>query len=349
MGAGWSGFAVANGIAVTQEQRADREMVVAYDLATGAPRWSHADAARFESTVAGDGPRATPTIAGRRVYTLGSTGVLNALDLATGRRLWTRDIGRDNDARQPDWGRSGSPLAMDDFVVVSAGGANERSLVAYQRETGEPAWHAGNDFTSYSSPLVATLAGVRQIVSLNQASVTAHDPASGRILWEYPWPAPQPTVAQPLVLPGDRVLLSAGYGVGSKLLHVTREAEALRATLVWESLRMKAKFTNLVVHEGFVYGLDEGVLVCLDLSNGERRWKSGRYGHGQVILAGDLLLVQTEEGDVVLVEPRPDSHRELARLSVFSQKTWNPPALAGRFLLLRNDAEAACYELPPAR
>jgi outer membrane protein assembly factor BamB len=156
-------------------------------------------------------------------------------------------------------------------------------------------------------------------------------------------------VAQPLVLPGDRVLLSAGYGVGSKLLHVTREAEALRATLVWESLRMKAKFTNLVVHEGFVYGLDEGVLVCLDLSNGERRWKSGRYGHGQVILAGDLLLVQTEEGDVVLVEPRPDSHRELARLSVFSQKTWNPPALAGRFLLLRNDAEAACYELPPAR
>jgi outer membrane protein assembly factor BamB len=283
------------------------------------------------------------------VYTLGSTGVLNGLDLQTGRRLWTRDIARDNDAHQPDWGRSGSPLAIDDLVVVSAGGANGRSLVAYQRETGEPTWHAGSDLASYSSPLIATIAGVRQIVILNQGSVAAHDPASGRILWEYPWPSPQPTVAQPLVLSGDRVLLSAGYGVGSKLLHVTRDADALRPSLLWESPRLKAKFTNLVVHDGFVYGLDDGVLVCLDPSNGERRWKSGRYGHGQAILVGDLLLVQTEEGEVVLIEPRPDAHRELTRFTVFNQKTWNPPALAGRLLLVRNDAEAACYELPLAR
>jgi outer membrane protein assembly factor BamB len=346
VGAGWSGFAVARGIAVTQEQRGDQELVVAYDLATGRVRRSHTDTARYESTVAGDGPRATPTISRGRVYTLGSTGLLNSLDLETGRRIWKREIGTENEARQPDWGRSGSPLAIDDLIVVSAGGANGRSLVAYHRETGDPVWHEGSDFVSYSSPLEATLAGVRQILILNEASVTGHDPATGRILWQYPWPGQQPTVAQPLVLSGDRVLLSAGYGVGSKLLQITGGADGgLSARLVWETPQLKAKFTNLVVRDGVVYGLDDGILVALDAESGQRRWKSGRYGHGQVILAGDLLIVQTEEGEVVLVEPRPESHHEIARFTVFTQKTWNPPALAGHFLIVRNDLEAACYEL----
>jgi outer membrane protein assembly factor BamB len=347
IGQGWSGFAVSGGIAVTQEQRGAKEMVVAYKLADGAPLWSHSDNARFESTVAGDGPRATPTIAGGRVFTLGSTGILNCLDLATGQRRWRRDIVADNSAVQPAWGRSGSPLVVDDLVVVSVGAANGPGLVAYRRDSGEPAWRAGHDLASYSSPLVTTLAGIRQIVILNEASVSAHDPADGRLLWEYPWPPQQPTVAQPLVLPGDRLLLSAGYGVGSKLLHVAAGPDGtLHASPIWETTRMKAKFTNLVVHDGFVYGLDDGVLVCLDLADGERRWKGGRYGHGQVLLVGGVLLVQTEDGDVILVEPRPDALKELTRMSVFAQKTWNPPALAGRLLVMRTDAEAVCYELP---
>jgi outer membrane protein assembly factor BamB len=236
---------------------------------------------------------------------------------------------------------------LDDLVVVSVGGTNGPGLAAYRRDSGEPAWRAGHDLASYSSPLVTTLAGVRQIVSLNEASVSAHDPADGRLLWEYPWPAQQPTVAQPLVLPGDRLLLSAGYGVGSKLLQVAAGPDgALHASVIWESTRMKAKFTNLVVHDGFIYGLDDGVLVCLDPADGERRWKSGRYGHGQVLLIDGVLLVQTEDGEVVLVEPRPDALKELSKMTVFSGKTWNPPALAGRLLLVRTDTEAACYELP---
>jgi outer membrane protein assembly factor BamB len=346
VGAGWAGFAIADGIAVTQEQRGGKEMVVAYDLSDGGVQWAHGDDARYESTVAGTGPRATPSISQGRVFTLGSTGLLNSLDLRTGKRIWRHDIATENDAAQPDWGRSGSPLVIDDLVVVSAGGANGRSLVAYQRESGELAWHGGSDLASYSSPMLATLDNVRHIVILNQASVAGHDPATGRILWEYPWPAQQPTVAQPLVLSGDRLLLSAGYGVGSKLLQLSAAEGQLRPTLLWETPRLKAKFTNLVVHDGFVYGLDDGVLVCLDPADGERKWKSGRYGHGQVILAGELLLVQTEEGDIVLVEPRPDAHREIARFTAFNQKTWNPPALAGQYLLVRNDVEAALYELP---
>jgi outer membrane protein assembly factor BamB len=346
VGTGWSGFAVANGLAVTQEQRGDREMVIAYNLSDGLPRWSHGDIARFESTIAGDGPRATPTISRGRVFTLGSTGLLNCLDLETGKRIWRRDIGTDNDARQPEWGRSSSPLAVDDLVIVSAGGSNGRSLVAYHRESGEPVWRAGDDLPSYSSPVVATLAGLRQIVVLNQSVAAGHDLTTGRILWEHSWPRHQPSVAAPLILPGNRVLLSSGYGYGSRLLGISAGEAGLRESLLWGTPRLKAKFTNLVAHEGFVYGLDDGVLVCLDPADGERRWKSGRYGHGQAILAGKLLLVQTEDGDIVLVEPRPDEHRELTRFTAFSQKTWNPPALAGRLLLVRNDVEAACYELP---
>jgi outer membrane protein assembly factor BamB len=345
IGAGWSGFAVARGLAVTQEQRGSREMVVAYNLVDGTPKWAHGDEAHYESTIAGEGPRATPTISRGRVFTLGSTGLLNCLDLETGKAIWRRDIGADNDSAQPDWGRSSSPLVVDDLIVVSAGGSPGRSLVAYHRDSGEPAWRAGDDLASYSSPVLATLAGARQIVVLNQSSVAGHDPATGRVLWNHPWPRQAPSVAAPLILPDNRVLLSAGYGMGSHLLQIARDGDGVSQTLVWESTRLKAKFTNPVVHGGFVYGLDDGVLVCLDPSNGERRWKGGRYGHGQTILVGNRLIVTTEDGDIVLVEARPDVHRELARFTAFSQKAWNPPALAGRFLLVRTDTEAACYEL----
>jgi outer membrane protein assembly factor BamB len=156
-------------------------------------------------------------------------------------------------------------------------------------------------------------------------------------------------VAQPLPLPGDRLLLSAGYGVGSKVIAVAGDpASGLRSTLVWETPRLKSKFASMVWHGGFVYGLDDGVLTCLDPANGERRWKAGRYGHGQIILLGDLLFVQTEEGEAVLVDPTPEAHRELARATLLDGKTWNPPAFSGARLLVRNDREAALYEMPLA-
>jgi outer membrane protein assembly factor BamB len=347
IGAGWSGFAVAGGVAVTQEQQGEDELVVSYDLATGAERWRHANKARYDTVVAGEGPRATPTIAGGRVFTMGATGWLSALDLATGAPVWGRNVIEEHGGHNPQWGKSCSPLVVGPLVVVSAGGPAGHSLVAYDAETGRPAWQGGSDESGYSSPVMAELAGVRQILIFNSGTVAAHDPATGALLWEHAWPAEQPNVAQPLLLAGDRLLVSAGYGVGSKLFHVARADDGgLRATLVWETPRLKAKFTNLVVHDGYVYGLDDGVLVCLDPASGERRWRAGRYGHGQVILAGGLLLVQTEEGEVVLVRPSPEALIEVARFAALDGKTWNPPALAGARLVVRNDREAAAYDLP---
>jgi outer membrane protein assembly factor BamB len=350
IGAGWSGFAVAGSWAVTQEQHGEDELVVAYELRTGKVRWRHADRARYSTVIAGEGPRATPTVSGDQVFTLGATGLLNALDVRTGQRLWRRDVLKDNGAESPPWGKSGSPLVLDGRVIVSAGGPAGKSLVAYDRETGAPVWSGGDDGSGYSSPMLAELAGRRQVLIFNQRSVAAHDPESGSVLWEHAWPGEQPNVSQPLPLSADRVLVSAGYGVGSKVFAIAKADDgALNASLVWESPRLKAKFTNLVLHRGYVYGLDDGVLACLDPATGQQRWKAGRYGHGQVILVEDLLLVQTEEGEVVLVDPNPSSLVELTRFAALEGKTWNPPALAGPILLVRNDLEAAAYELPLAQ
>ena len=347
VGAGWSGFAVSHGLAVTQEQRGDREMVIAYSLADGKPKWSHGDDAHYESTIAGEGHRATPTISGRTRVHARIDGVAQ---LPRSRNAESRSGAAMSEPTTSRRSRSGVAAARRSLWTSSLlsppGGSAGHSLVAYNQETGASAWHAGDDVASYSSPILTTLAGVRQIVVLNQSSVTGHDPATGRVLWNHEWPRQQPSVAIPVILSEDRVLLSAGYGIGSRVLQISRQGEAVAATLVWESPRLKAKFTNPVLHDGFVYGLDDGVLVCLDPATGERRWRSGRYGHGQTLLVGNRLLVTTEDGDVVLVEASPDAHRELARFTAFSQKQWNPPALAGRYLLVRTDTEAACYELP---
>jgi outer membrane protein assembly factor BamB len=280
---------------------------------------------------------------------MGGTGILDALDVGMGRRLWSHQVIEEAQASLPDWGKNCSPLVVGRRVIVSAGGSNGRSLVAYDAETGEKAWSAGDGHSSYSSPVLATIAGQAQVVMFNQASITAHDIETGAILWEQPWPAEQPNVATPLLLPGDRLLVSAGYGIGSKLYEVSRrEDRTFVPKLLWESPRLKSKFANLVVQGGFIFGLDDGVLTCLDPATGERRWKKGNYGHGQIILAGGLLLVQTEEGEIVLAEANPDAHRELTRFRVMDGKTWNAPALAGSVLLVRNDQEAAAYELPLA-
>jgi outer membrane protein assembly factor BamB len=349
VGAGWGAFAVVGEYAVTQEQRGDQECVVCYRVADGATAWIHADTTRFDSSMGGSGPRATPTIAGGRVYALGATGLLNCLDGATGRPIWAVNILNDNRAENIIHGVSASPLVVDNCVLVCPTGRNGPSLVAYHRDTGTRVWQAGQDQASYGSPLLAELAGLRQVLLATSAGVTAHDVTAGQVLWSFPWTnGEEINCSQPIPHAGgtDQVFFSTGYGKGCALFRVERSAEgAWSVHPLWDSLQMKTKFTTPVLHKGFVYGLDDGILACVDVAAGKRAWKDGRYQHGQILLAGDLLLVQAENGQVVLVEPVPDGLRELGRLPALTGKTWNNPALAGRFLLVRNDHEAACYEL----
>jgi outer membrane protein assembly factor BamB len=365
VGQGWSGFAVVADYAVTQEQRGEQEMVVCYELKTGESRWAHGDAARFgsEGSFGGVGPRATPAIHNGRVFTLGATGILNCLELATGRLLWTRNIHRDTETQNVYWGTSGSPLIVDDLVVVSAGGKEGNSLVAYRQIDGERSWSGGSDAASYASPSLATLCGIRQILIVNQDWVTGHDAASGRVLWRFEWEGKsdrEGNSSQARVVGANRVFVSKGYTKGAALFEF--DAGKLRAAhdeetttepkLVWDKSTnrkavLKTKLSNVCFRGDYVYGLDESMLQCVELATGKEQWKRGRYGHGQLLLIDDLLLVQAEDGRVLLVEANPEQHVELGSFqAIEGEPCWNCPALAGRYFIVRNKDEAACYELP---
>lgn len=348
-GGGYAGFVVAGNLAVTLEQRRGEEVIVGYDTLTGRERWISSYPADFRETMGGPGPRATPTLHEGLVYSLGATGMLVCLDAATGITKWQVNI-LENNTNIP-WGMSGAPLVYDDVVVVNPGSQTEatagRALVALDRKTGKQVWAAGNHRASYASPMLATLAGRRQVVIFDAAGLGGHDAQTGEELWRYPWVTDHEiNVAQPLVLDGNRVLISSGYGHGSTLLRVTLTEGRWRVDQLWENRALRCKFTSPVFHNGFIYGLDEGVLVCLDPETGMRQWKDGRYGHGQILLTHDLLLIFAEDGRLVLVEANPEAHRELASLKVFNdRKNWNPLALADGRAYLRNHLEMACIEL----
>lgn len=351
IGAGWSAFAVVDGRAFTQEQRGEEEWVSCYELLTGRLLWSHKNQAHFSEWQGGDGPRATPTVLDGRVYAIGATGILDCLEAETGQRIWSRDVLKENQLENLTWGVSASPLVFDDKVVVTGAAAAGPTVLAYARATGEPLWKSGTDKASYSSPLLATLAGRKVVLSFNAGTLTAHDPADGAVLLDYRWSGDKwPKAAQPVVLSGDRVFVSAGYGMGCSLLQIAATPEGkLAATEIWKSVRLKTQFNSVAMRDGYFYGLDDGLLSCVEVATGQRKWKDGRFGSGQTLLVDDLILVQSEPGPVALVEAKPDGYRELGRLPALKSKTWNHPTLAGRYLLVRNDREVVCYELPVQR
>lgn len=373
IGEGWSSFAVVGDYAVTQEQRGDVELVSCYRVEDGEPIWAHGDRIRFDpanirDSVGGVGPRATPTIHDGKVITQGASGLVNCLDARTGKVLWSHDTVAELGVNLPHWGKSGSPLVVDDMVVVSVGAPQGRkaraefnsSLVAYDLETGELRWAAGDRQAQYSSPVPATLAGERQILIVNERFVSAHRASDGALLWEHPWANENDdttSVSQPIPLPGDRVFLSKGYGHGASLLEIVRnEAGELEARPVWMPPIlpvMKTKMNNVVIRDGYVYGLDDVLLECIELETGAAQWKKRRtpaFGYGQVLLIGDVILVLTESGELVAVEASPERYRELGSVQLFDpgEVTWNNPVFAPPYLLARNSSEAVCYRLPLA-
>jgi outer membrane protein assembly factor BamB len=367
IGAGWSAFSAVNGYAATIEQRGPDECVTCYEIATGQPMWAHAIAARHDNPLGGLGPRSTPTIHEGRVYALGATGVLRCLDGGTGQLIWSDDLRKRyglsaaNDEQLVQWGRAASPLIVDGLVLVPGGGpaGKAKNLVAFEAKTGRLVWESENkkdggaaDQISYASPSLATLAGKRQIIIVNESTASGHDPATGQRLWNFPWPGHSNTDAsssQAVPIDADHVLLSKGYSGGAELIGLSSGEKdgMLIANSIWKSPRvLQTKFTNVVVHGGHAYGLSEGILECVEVMTGKRKWKNGRFEHGQILGVGDLLLVLSETGELNLVEANPSKFSRLGSFPVLAGKTWNNLCLFGRQLLIRNGQEAACVELP---
>jgi outer membrane protein assembly factor BamB len=341
VGGGYGSFVVAEGRAFTIEQRGSRELAAAYDLLTGRELWTSAWNVRFKSGMGGDGPRSTPTWHDGRVYTVGGIGELRALDAATGQTIWRTNMLADAGATNLEHGTSASPLIVDNTVVVLAGGDNGQSVVAYDRLTGKRVWSALDDRASYSSPMLVTLAGVRQILAFTEMRLVGLAPDTGKLLWELPWNV---NVAQPLITAPDRVFISTEGDAAMIQLSVGADG-TLSAKELWRTTRMNAKFTSPVLHEGFIYGLDEAILSCIDATTGEPKWKGGRYGYGQVMLASGHLIVLTEQGELALVRADPTAHHEITRFSAIEGQTWNHPAISDGILLIRNVEEMAAFDL----
>lgn len=348
VGAAWSAFSVVGGRAYTQEQRGDDELVTCYELLTGHLLWSHANHVRFTQWQGGDGPRATPTVDGGRVFTVGATGILDCLDATTGALIWSHDVLLEYGIPNITWGISDSPLVFEDRVVITGGDSPGPTLLAFNRDTGVLLWKSGSQKASYSSPVLATIAGRRVIVTLNSSALSIADAGSGAVMLEQPWKDDKmPKAAQPVVLDGDRVFISAGYGYGCTMFQIKATPNGkLEATELWANNKLKAQFNSVAVHDRYFYGLDDGSLACVETATGTRKWKEGRYGSGQSLLVDDLVLIQSERGPVMLVQATPEGCVELGRIEALSSKTWNHPTLAGRYLLVRNDQEVVCYELP---
>jgi outer membrane protein assembly factor BamB len=346
VGPGWSSFAVHGDLLYTQEQRGEDEFVTCYNATTGKPVWAHRDVARFWESNAGAGPRATPTLHDGRVYTFGATGIVNALDAATGAVLWSRNAASDTGKKIPGWGFASSPLVVADIVIVAAAG----KLVAYDLATGARRWlgpDGGGD--SYSSPELVTIGGDAQIVLMSSFGATSVAPPDGKLLWKYGWKS-DTRIMQPVVTADGDLLITAGDamgGVGMRRIALAHGPAGWSAEERWTSAGLKPSFNDSVVDNGYVFGFNGGILACIDVKDGTRKWKGGRYGNGQLVLLRDqdLLLVISEEGELALVKATPDQFTELAHFPALEGKTWNHPVVAGDRLLVRNGAEMAAFRL----
>jgi outer membrane protein assembly factor BamB len=354
VGGGYASFVVAGPLVITIEQRRDSEAIVAYDFDTGRERWIHEYPSLFSERMGGDGPRSTPTVHQGEVYALGATGVLSCLEVDSGKPLWSLDILKQNGAENIDWGMAGSPLIYNGMVLVNPGNqkgtALSRSITTFDLVTGKPVWGGGETRAGYASPMLVALAGVPQVLVFDAGGLAGFDAADGRELWRTPWKTDfDVNAAQPIVLDDNALFITSASGAA--LVKVEQIDGAWNVDEVWKNLRMKCGFSCPIAYNGYVYGIDENILVCLELATGKRIWKDrdGQYGHGQLLRRDDLLIVLGEAGELALVEATPERFRELGRIQAIEGKTWNNPTLVGRRIFVRNHLEMAAYDLPIAQ
>jgi outer membrane protein assembly factor BamB len=384
IGLGWSSIVVIGDRLFTQEQREDQEAVVCYDTETGDEIWVHLDDARFEEAMGGVGPRATPTFAEGRLFSLGATGILNCLDATTGDLKWSRDVKLDGQNTTPTWGFCSSPLVVNGKVIIFSGGGgsderagknqkreeastpdegsaaseataepdaprNPNTLLAYNVDSGDLSWRAPAGNHSYSSPQLAEFDGVPQVLFLDEAALGSIEISTGKRLWSLPTNARRegaPSI-QPHIINGTEFFASFTSDAGLVRGKVTHDGDDWQVAIVWSSRDLKPLFSDFVRVGDALYGFDGSVFCSVDANTGKRNWKKGRYGSGQVLLVADqpVLVLISESGEAVLLAANPEKNEELGRFQALEGKTWNHPTIARGRLYVRNAEEMACYEL----
>lgn len=350
IGPAWGSCTVVGERLFTQEQRGPREAVVCLNTATGEELWSHETVARFEEAISGVGPRGTPTYADGFVYAFGATGKLCKLDAVTGKLMWEIDAPAVAESKPPSqfWGYASSPYVANGLAIVFLSGGPGKGTAAFQIRDGSLAWVAGDGRHGYSTAHKTKIAGVEQLLMSSDIGLESHDPISGQRLWIHRWPIRANRSTQPILLGNDELLLTTGYSEGTQKLKIAKSESGWNVTVVWQTKTLRPYYNDAVFHNGWLFGFDDSRFVCVDPQTGKQKWNAGAvHGFGQVLLLADsgMLVVQSENGKVHLVEANGDEYVPVATLPAFTRKTWNHPVIARGKLFVRNGEEIACFDV----
>ncbi len=369
VGAGYASMAVVGNSVITLEQRENQEAVTCYNGTTGQLKWIHSYPARFYEAMGGLGPRTTPTISEGRVFIAGAAGEALCLDFFTGKVIWSRNLLDDLNIPNVIWGQSSSPLVLEDRIIFNPGGPDGDGLIALDPETGKTIWQAAGlsryteenktNHCGYSSPIVMNIHDVEQLIIFEGKGLRSCNIETGETLWHYPFEnVAGVNSAQPVLLDdGHHIFISASYAMGSAVIDVQKsvdtnaegiEKNSWTVEKVWHEERtLRSKFTSVIYRDGYIYGLDEGIMMCIEPLTGKKQWKAGRFGHGQLVYADGTIVVMAEDGNLHLIEPNPTEFRELTSMMVLpnSSKVWNPQALADGIVYVRDHRQMAAFDL----
>jgi outer membrane protein assembly factor BamB len=350
IGPGWSSCVIVGPYLFTQEQQGSDEAVVCLEARTGKEVWSAAIGSRFDELVSGAGPRATPTFHNGKLYAFGANGALACLDAQSGKLVWKREVTEDTGASAPQWGFAASPCVAEGLVSVYAGAPDGKAVAAYDLATGSLKWTGGEGGHGYASVHYAEVAGQPMLLAASGSGLIGLDPKTGKTLLSHDWAMPNGLARciQPTLISPDELLIGTAFGHGTRRLKVSPSSSGLTAAEVWTTRRINPYYNDQVLHEGHIYGFDGEILTCIDLKDGESKWRKRGFQNGQALLLKQqgLLVVQAEKsGEVALVEARPEECRVLGKFKALKGKTWNHPVVAHGMLFVRNGEEIACFDV----
>jgi hypothetical protein len=349
VGHGWSGPVVAGGRLILFHRKGDDEVVQCLDAANGKEQWTYDYPTAYVDDFSFDpGPRATPLVTGKHVYTLGAEGKMHCLELATGKKVWARALGDDYKAAKGFFGVATSPVLDGDLLLVNVGG-KDAGIVALNKETGKEVWRATEDAASYSSPVIATIHGERRALFLTRQGIVVLDPANGKVLFSKRWCSrnnASVNAATPVVV-GNEALFTASYETGAILLAARNQGyEEL-----WSNdTSLSSHYGTPIFKDGYLYGFHgrqerKASLRCIEWKTGKVQWTKERFGCGSMIMADGRLIILGEDGDLVLVEATPKGHEEQARARVLGTACRAQIALANGRLYARDTKKLVCLEL----
>ena len=346
-GPGHSSVLVAEQTVYTLEQSGDRETLFARNLSNGKEKWKVAQQTKWDDMMSGTGPRSTPTLLDGKLYTLFSNGVLCRVNPKSGKLEWETKTVEAN-YEFPEWGLSCSPLIWNDLIILNLGG--EKSAVrAYSINDGKLVWESDLSGKGvYISSSILTLLGEDHLLAAVEGKIAGLNPKDGKTLWEKPWKIflNNAQIAQPIALSKNTFLLAAGYGKGAECWNISKRANGKYLIETnWKSKNLKAKFSNPVLKNGYLYGLSENLLVCLEAKTGELKWRGNKYGYGRILVSKDKLLILGNTGVLSIVEATPNQFKEVFSEQLLSDvRCWNGPALASGYLVAMNGEELACFD-----